>query len=344
MPVLQVERPLNGTAQSVTDATKASSPLSLSTTAVGVGTTTPERALDVVGEFRTYAVDANSKKGVEIAYLGNNRNRILSYDRTANAYLDLFIEAGRGDTGVTITSQGDVGVKTTAPATAFHVNGQSLWLTGGDGAGLNRSLAGKGLRLYFDADGDFAAIFAYDYPGKRPKNLVLNEDTAGANVGIGTRSPREKLEVKGNIMVTGDVKLEGADCAEHFNVDDASTLESGTVMIIGDEERLCQCVRPYDRRVAGVLSGAGGCRPGIVLGTQPCDADRLPLALTGKVYCKVDAAYGAIAIGDLLTTSATQGHAMKAADATRAFGAVLGKALRPVATGTALIPVLVSLQ
>ena len=64
----------------------------------------------------------------------------------------------------------------------------------------------------------------------------------------------------------------------------------------------------------------------------------------GKVFCKVDASFGAIAAGDLLTTSTTCGHAMKASDAQQAFGAVIGKAMRPLALGQGLIPILVSLQ
>jgi hypothetical protein len=70
----------------------------------------------------------------------------------------------------------------------------------------------------------------------------------------------------------------------------------------------------------------------------------MPIALMGKVYCKVDAQYGAIEIGDLLTTSATPGHAMKAADPTKAFGAILGKALKGMDAGVGSIPVLVALQ
>jgi hypothetical protein len=58
----------------------------------------------------------------------------------------------------------------------------------------------------------------------------------------------------------------------------------------------------------------------------------------------VDARYGAIAVGDLLTTSPTVGHAMKAADPRRAFGAVLGKALRPMPSGRGLLPILIALQ
>ena len=72
--------------------------------------------------------------------------------------------------------------------------------------------------------------------------------------------------------------------------------------------------------------------------------DRLPLTLTGRAWCKVDATYGPIALGDLLTTSSTPGHAMTASDPSTAFGAVIGKALRPWNDGTGLVPVLVALQ
>ncbi|MDP8931613.1 MAG: hypothetical protein M3O70_24345, partial [Actinomycetota bacterium] len=74
------------------------------------------------------------------------------------------------------------------------------------------------------------------------------------------------------------------------------------------------------------------------------EARRIRLAMVGKTYCKVDAQFAPIGIGDLLTTSETEGHAMKAGDVSRAFGATLGKALRPLPEGTGLIPILVALQ
>jgi hypothetical protein len=70
----------------------------------------------------------------------------------------------------------------------------------------------------------------------------------------------------------------------------------------------------------------------------------VPIALVGKVCCKVDAAYGPINVGDLLTTSPTPGHAMKIGDRGRALGAILGKALAPLPSGQGLIPILVTLQ
>jgi hypothetical protein len=96
--------------------------------------------------------------------------------------------------------------------------------------------------------------------------------------------------------------------------------------------------------VAGIVSGAGDTRPGIVLARDPARRDRVPVALAGRVNCWVDASYGGVEIGDLLTTSATPGHAMKATDVSRAFGSVIGKAMRPLESGSGLVPVLVALQ
>jgi hypothetical protein len=172
--------------------------------------------------------------------------------------------------------------------------------------------------------------------------LALNP--IGNNVGIGTTTPRERLEVVGNIFATGDVILTGADCAEDFDVEDCGADDVGSVMVIGIDDTLQRCHFDYDQRVAGVLSGAGSCRPGVILGRESSQVQRLPLALAGRAFCKVDAAYGAIAVGDMLTTSTTVGHAMKASDRVRAFGAVIGKALRPLQSGKGLLPILISLQ
>jgi hypothetical protein len=115
-------------------------------------------------------------------------------------------------------------------------------------------------------------------------------------------------------------------------------------MVLADAGGLLQSTTAYDKRVAGVISGAGAYRPGILLDKRPLGDERKAIALVGKVFCKVDATYSPIEVGDLLTTSPTPGHAMKADDSQRAFGAVLGKALRPMAEGKGLLPILVTLQ
>jgi hypothetical protein len=148
-----------------------------------------------------------------------------------------------------------------------------------------------------------------------------------------------------NISLQGDLVLQNADCAEEFDIAaDAAEVEPGTVMVMDDDGKLRPSEEAFDRRVAGVISGAGDYKPGIVLDRQYSAGRRLPIALVGKVFCKVDADHGEIQVGDLLTTSPTPGHAMKAGDPLKAFGAVLGKALRPLQSGQGMIPVLVALQ
>jgi hypothetical protein len=153
----------------------------------------------------------------------------------------------------------------------------------------------------------------------------------------------DDLKVHGDIAVVGDVKLVGADLAEEFDVVDHRDVDPGSVVVLagGDQVRLSD--EPYDHRVAGVVSGAGDFRPGLVLGRRSGSARRA-LALSGKVWCKVDADCAAIDVGDLLTTSSTPGHAMKASDPARSFGSVLGKSLASLPSGRGMVPVLVTFR
>jgi hypothetical protein len=102
---------------------------------------------------------------------------------------------------------------------------------------------------------------------------------------------------------------------------------------------------PYDRSVAGIISGAGGVNPGMVMGQAGTFADgEHPVALTGRVYCFCDASNGPIRPGDLLTTSSVFGHAMKVTDHQLAQGAIIGKAMGTLSEGRGLVLILVSLQ
>jgi hypothetical protein len=149
---------------------------------------------------------------------------------------------------------------------------------------------------------------------------------------------------EGNVIVTGDVQLTGADCAEDFDAIDPDAAEPGTVVVFVESGAVAVSDRPYDSRVAGVVSGAGGYKPAVIFDRHGRAMGRRPLALIGKVYCKVDAGYNPVTAGDMLTTSATPGYAMKATDPTRAFGSIIGKALSALPTGRGLVPILVSLQ
>ena len=116
------------------------------------------------------------------------------------------------------------------------------------------------------------------------------------------------------------------------------------MVVIGPEEKLCLCSKAYDKCVAGVVSGAGSYKPGLILAKEPEAEGRLPIALVGRAFCKVDASFAPVEIGDLLTTSDHPGTRCAPGDPQQAFGAVIGKALRPLQSGMGLIPVLVALQ
>ncbi len=101
------------------------------------------------------------------------------------------------------------------------------------------------------------------------------------------------IRLVGDVEVTGDIRLiNAADCAEEFDILDAQVIEPGTVMVIDESGALQQSRQAYDKKVAGVISGAHGYRPGIVLDKQAAQPGRMPLALLGKVYCRVDADCG----------------------------------------------------
>jgi hypothetical protein len=102
--------------------------------------------------------------------------------------------------------------------------------------------------------------------------------------------------------------------------------------------------REYDSRVAGIVSGAGGVKPGITLQQDGVLQGKTLVALAGRVYCRADAGPGSIEPGDLLTTSGVSGHAMKATDRDRSRGAIIGKAMTGLKEGRGLVLVLVNLQ
>lgn len=255
------------------------------------------------------------------------------------------------ETKLCVAQSGNVGVGTASPQAKLEVQGPwSDWMflrqqrnvEGGGGFHIHNPW-GNSDQPQGDPSRNRLEI-AYRTPGGQDLwgQFVLHGPSG--NVGIGTASPQAKLHVNGDMIVTGDIVLQNADCAEEFVVKQLEMIEPGTVMVLGEEGSLCQSTEAYDKKVAGVVSGAGDLKPGLILDKQSESTNRMPIALMGKVYCKVDAQYAPIEVGDLLTTSPTLGHAMKATDPLKAFGTIIGKALRSLDTGTGLIPILVALQ
>lgn len=207
------------------------------------------------------------------------------------------------------------------------------------------------VRGRFFPTGEGGALQLFDFSGKPFAYLGNFDGYGGLALGGADRFPGRIALYKGNLgeqivldAETGDIVLKNADCAEEFDMSEP-TAEAGTVLVLDEEPgRLRPSAEPYDTRVAGVISGAGDYRPGIVLDRKGPRAGRRPVALMGKVFCQVEADSSPVRPGTLLTTSAKPGYAMAATDRERAFGAVLGKALSGLESGCGLVPVLVALQ
>jgi len=210
--------------------------------------------------------------------------------------------------------------------------------TEGSGNGqieLYNSLGNRTVQIDGDAASDQAGYIAvYDASG----TATIEFDADGPG-GFG-RVTTEVLEITG-----------GADLAEPFDVsalEAGAAVEPGMVVVI-DATRsgaLRVASTAYDPKVAGIISGANGLSPGMVMKSDgnPHAGGDYPVALTGRVWCWCDASIRPIEPGDRLTTSTTPGHAMKATDAARAPGAVIGKAMTPLAEGRGLVLVLVQPQ
>ena len=123
-------------------------------------------------------------------------------------------------------------------------------------------------------------------------------------------------------------------------------IPKGSVVTIDQEHpgQLKLSERAYDKKVAGILSGANGVHPGIRLKQEGFNDQGEEVALSGRVYALSDASEEPIEPGDLLTTSSTPGHCMKATDTAKSHGAIIGKAMSSLKSGKGLVLVLVSLQ
>ena len=312
---------------------------------VGIGTTTPATKLEVVGPG-TYVAKfrrtSNSNGGILIeSPAGFNPNVSLGVNGTVKWYLVAnasssdklqFWESSGTIARFTFTQGGILGIGTENPNTSYkldvvgHVNTSS------------------GLCIAGDCKTAWSQV-----GGSQWTTSGTTINYGAGNVGIATASPTEKLEVTGNVKVSGtveggNIKAKYQDVAEWVN--SSQELLAGTVVVL-DRSKSNQVIasrHAYDSRVAGVIS----LRPGLVLGEE--GEGRVLVATTGRVKVKVDATNGPIEIGDLLVTSDREGFAMKSLPVDvggvriHRPGTLIGKALEPLAKGTGEILVLLSLQ
>ncbi|MBS0195293.1 MAG: hypothetical protein JSR77_00890 [Planctomycetes bacterium] len=251
-----------------------------------------------------------------------------------------FIGGSNQDSVVIRTTDGDAATLKLDVHGLLRVGPNSLNLFD-IGFGRDNDPIRRGLRVLPDPDGR-VVLFLHSFQNT-PRFLV--QDGATGHVAF-------QVDAATHVTQVDVLTITGADVAEPFKVSKSDSLpepQPGMVVSIdpANAGNLVVCSTPYDKKVAGAISGAGGLSVGVVMGKDNADpliAGDHPVAMSGRVYVLCDATSGAIKPGDRLTTSNTPGHAMKVSDETEAPGAVIGKAMTELKEGKGLVLVLVNLQ
>jgi hypothetical protein len=247
--------------------------------------------------------------------------------------------------GGQITLRDETGTRNTAFLGSSSVGGYQYLYNGNGNA-----------TIYLDGDSSGGGYVSVRNTNGLNRVVIDGQSTSGGGGiflynGAGVNTVSLVGETSGDGKITTQVLqiTGGSDLSENFEINaERNALQPGMIVSIDPENagELTLSQTAYDKKVAGIVSGAGGVRTGMLMGQAGTKADgKHPVALTGRVYCWVDAdASGAVEPGDLLTTSDTPGHGMKAKNPAHASGAIIGKAMTPLAAGKGLVLVLVSLQ
>jgi hypothetical protein len=309
---------------------------------VGIGTLSPNAKLEVYhttsGEIARFNNTQTSgwidfyEGAIVRGYLGFGDDNSLFTDQLGNALAlrsQAALQLGSGiGSDLTILGSGNVGIGTTSPGVKLHVEGGTDVESNDPNTGYLILGPSTGAHIAMDNN----EIMAKG-SGTTTSTLYFQND--GGNTNFGGRVVCSELQLTG-----------GSDIAEPFEMKEPNKIEPGMVVVIDPDNpgKLKVSIKAYDRCVAGIVSGAGGIKPGVRMMSDESFENNHHVALTGRVYALCDASFGSIEPGDLLTTSPTSGYAMKVTDYQRAQGAILGKAMTKLDKGQGLVSVLVTLQ
>ena len=319
---------------------------------VGIGTTSPQYALDVhaSGPIKL-GLEGNGGGQLVLANNpGDNKIFMEAYNSAGNGHASELLLTGHfGQNVPLLTFAADhtqvIGDLRLANSDLYFTNTNHNHTGFGNAAGFaaieNATNYGALMILGQAGQPQGRTVKLWDYlevHGAGGATLKFGQSVGiPYTAGDGIRGePNLWLDAAGSVIIKAGFQTRAMDVAERFRT--AEPVEAGDVVVFDPEQGAVKlCDQQGDSRVVGIASG----EPGFILGLEE---EEMPIALCGRVPCKVDAGYGAVHAGDLLMTSPTRGHAQGVVDATRTAGRILGKALSPLLEGKGEIPVLVFLH
>jgi hypothetical protein len=181
---------------------------------VGIGTTSPQN----YSGFVTLTVGDNSGSKLGLLKLRSNYNGGDGFEMYQNSSGLLYLNTNSGTTAMNITAAGNVGIGTTSPQTKLTLNGANVSYAGQlqiasndfaqitfyDSAALTPGASNRKASLIYNVNGNTFEIANQITNG----HLILQgSDSGGGNVGIGTDSPTQKLDVQGSIKASQSITI-----------------------------------------------------------------------------------------------------------------------------------------
>lgn len=316
---------------------------------VGIGTDTPSEQLEVKNTLKIsganhYKLRLNSTASAYdniIQSFDENNNQMWAINMGDRDEGDQFRidRPWDGEYEFVIDTLGRVGIGTNSPQDELHLLG-ALRIKGINGH--------QKIRLHSSSSDLDNRITSYDENDQLMWQMLMGFRAAGDRFQIdrpGNGVIELYIDTDGMTHVSCLNIHGGCDIVEPFEMSAQKTYPEGSLVIIDSENvgKLTISHQAYDKRIAGVISGAGGINPGISLQQDGVLDNGQPVSLAGRVYVKASAVNGSIQPGDLLTTSDIPGYAMKATSKKKRQGAVIGKAMSELKEGEGLVLVLVNL-
>jgi hypothetical protein len=301
---------------------------------------------------------ATANTAGKVALMAQGENRVYVHGNTTNTSTMEFHQDNNHVGSLTANSSGDISIATTAVDGLVRINSELYINSTQNRVGIGTTLPTERLQVAGNtliSNGGILSVSKTS--GLKTVEIKPTESGAdGASMLLYNNAGVATIEIDADFgdgdgrVITSELQIRGgSDLAENFDITDEEEkyLKPGMLVSIDTEKEglLCITKQSMDTKIVGVISGANGIKPGMLMGQQGTIAyGKYPIALAGRVYVLCNNEGGEINAGDFLTSASQKGYAKKAGNLSDAQGAIIGKAMGKADSKTGYVLVLINLQ